>query len=402
MDKERKFPAGFLWGAATSSHQVEGGNRNDWSEWERQNAERLSRESGGTYPPENYISGRACDHYNRYEEDFDIAKSLGHNAHRFSIEWSRIEPEEGKFDQTEIEHYRAVIKALRIRGMEPFVTLWHWTLPLWLRDKGGVASREFPEFFARYAERMASEYKDDVRFWITINEPMVYVAYGYIAAIRPPQISSIWFAYRAVRNLVRAHTAAYTVFHDMYQLPHLCCVGIAKHDKYFVAMGNKLKNRIIVTLVAYVWNDYFMRRIQGAQDFVGLNYYNKNSIDFSWNAPRKGLYNLTVSSDGFYHSIMRLRRYAKPIYILENGLDDASDKERPQFIREHVDSVQRAIHDSADVCGYFHWSLMDNFEWENGFWPRFGIVEIDYATLERRVRPSGWEYKKIIEGNTLS
>ena len=158
IDNHRKliFPAGFYWGAATSAHQVEGGNVNDWLEWEKKKCGAACGRSGkkfGHLPnwldikaqaqnPQNYISGRACDHYNRYEEDFDIVKALGHNAHRFSIEWSRIEPEEGKFDEKEIEHYRKVIKALRERDIEPFVTLWHWPIPLWLRNKGGWQSKK--------------------------------------------------------------------------------------------------------------------------------------------------------------------------------------------------------------------------------------------------------------------
>ena len=154
----------FLWGAATASHQVEGHNHNDWSVWEKENAERLSRESDGKYPPENYISGQACDHYNRYEEDFDIAKSLGHNAHRFSVEWSRIEPEEGKFDEREIEHYRNIIKALRARGLEPFVTLWHWPLPPWLVKEGGWESPRAPEYFARYVDRVVRALNEHITF----------------------------------------------------------------------------------------------------------------------------------------------------------------------------------------------------------------------------------------------
>ena len=126
-----EFPKNFFWGAATSAHQVEGGNHNDWSEWELKNADRLSKASDGKHPPENYISGRACDHYNRFREDFDMVKQLGHNAHRLSIEWSRIEPEKGRWDDKEIEHYQRVVTALRERGIEPIVTLYHWTLPLW-------------------------------------------------------------------------------------------------------------------------------------------------------------------------------------------------------------------------------------------------------------------------------
>ena len=153
-ERQTTFPKDFLWGAATSAHQVEGGNRNDWSEWEKKNAEKLAKDAPKRFADwqvkkfpemltsENYISGAACDHYNRYEKDFDIAKELGHNAHRFSIEWSRIEPEEGKFDEKEVEHYRKVIQAIRDRGMEPFVTLWHWTNPLWISEIGGWENKK--------------------------------------------------------------------------------------------------------------------------------------------------------------------------------------------------------------------------------------------------------------------
>lgn len=167
-----EFPKNFYWGSATSAHQVEGNNHNDWTEWELKNAKRLvekARQSPPTggwpdyilnkYPnplqEENYISGRACDHYNRFREDFDIAKSLGHNAHRFSIEWSRIEPEEGKFNEKEIEHYRQVISALKERGIEPFVSLWHWTNPIWFAKRGGWLNKNSPKYFERYSNKIS-------------------------------------------------------------------------------------------------------------------------------------------------------------------------------------------------------------------------------------------------------
>ncbi|MGB4833995.1 MAG: family 1 glycosylhydrolase, partial [Candidatus Moraniibacteriota bacterium] len=188
------FPKGFLWGAATAAHQVEGGQHNDWSEWEKQNANRLARESEASFrwnphwkkfeseatDPANYISGEACDHWNRYEEDFDILKSLNLSAYRFSIEWSRIEPEMGKFDEAAIEHYRQMIQALRARGIEPFVTLWHWTLPLWLSKEGGIAAKNFPCYFEYFVEKMVLAFGNDVRFWVTLNEPDVVASHGYL------------------------------------------------------------------------------------------------------------------------------------------------------------------------------------------------------------------------------
>src|SRR3989344_3872118 len=161
-----EFPKNFYWGAATSAYQVEGNNFNDWSRWEEKN-DKIEK------------SGKACDHYNRFREDFDIAQKLNHNAHRFSIEWSRIEIEEGKFEMETLRHYGEVIKALRERNIEPFVTLWHWTLPRWLADKGGAENEKFPEYFTRYTEhvvRWLEETKINVTFWITINEPEVWAS----------------------------------------------------------------------------------------------------------------------------------------------------------------------------------------------------------------------------------
>src|SRR3990167_9196102 len=188
-----EFPRNFFWGAATSAHQVGGNNHNDWTEWEYLNAKRLTLNAQKknwpdyilkNYPnplqEENYISGRACGHYNRFREDFDIVKSLGHNAHRFSIEWSRIEPEEGKWNEKEIEHYREVISALRKRGIEPFVTLWHWTLPLWISKNGGWENRKTVRYFARYCEKVVYALREDVKFWITLNEPVVHAKISYL------------------------------------------------------------------------------------------------------------------------------------------------------------------------------------------------------------------------------
>src|SRR3989344_5205232 len=191
--KER-FPENFYWGAATSAHQVEGGNRNDWTEWEKANVDRLAKEAERKFgrlsrwpeikeqalDPKNYISGRACDHYNRHEADFDIAKSLGHSAHRFSIEWSRVEPEEGKWDEKEVEHYRKVIRALRSRGLEPFVTLWHWTDPVWIARIGGPENKKFGFYFKRYVEKIIDELGSEIKFWLPINEPTIYTGHSYI------------------------------------------------------------------------------------------------------------------------------------------------------------------------------------------------------------------------------
>ena len=196
-----EFPKNFYWGAATSAHQVEGGNTNDWTEWEKAHAARLAKESSEKFGhilvwerlrleaenPENYISGAACDHYRRFKEDFQIAKSLHHNAHRLSIEWSRIEPREGVFDEAAIKHYREVILELRAHGMEPFVTLWHWTNPLWIAEMGGPEKMKFAEYFERYVCFVVSQLSDIVTFWMTINEPTSVIGSAYTTGQWPPQ-----------------------------------------------------------------------------------------------------------------------------------------------------------------------------------------------------------------------
>lgn len=385
---------------------------NDWSEWEKKNAERLAREAENKFGhlsnwddikeqaqnPQNYISGRACDHYNRYKEDFDIAKSLGHNAHRFSIEWSRIEPEEGKWDEREIEHYRKVIAALRARGMESFVTLWHWTVPLWLRDKGGVESKNFSEYFSRYAERMAKELPD-VKFWLTLNEPEIYTINSYLKGIWPPQKRCLLSSWRVFKNLASAHNQAYKIIKNSSLLSQ---VGIAKNNIYFEARGDKFFNRLLKKIIDWLWNFWFLNKIKNHQDFIGLNNYFHNRINY-WLNKNKNIKTSDMGwelyPDGIYHVLKDLKKYGKPIYITENGLADALDEHREWYIKECLKNIHRAIQDGIDVCGYLHWSLLDNFEWDKGFWPRFGLVEVDLKTMERKIRLSALEYAEICKTN---
>ena len=211
------FPKGFLWGAASASYQVEGGiENNDWAQAARE----------GKVP----VCGKATDHYNRYEADFDIAKSLGHNAHRLSIEWSRIEPEESRFNEDEIEHYRKVLRSLRSRGLEPFVTLWHFTLPLWFSNKGGFQNPNAPEIFARYCEYVISKLGNEANFWMTINEPLVWASIGYVAGKWPPFKKNIFSFHFVTNKLINAHKLAY---HKIKKINPNLSVGIAKHNIFF-------------------------------------------------------------------------------------------------------------------------------------------------------------------------
>ena len=410
-----EFPKGFLWGAATAAHQVEGDNHNDWSEWERLNADRLARESEHAFRhnphwkkfraeatnPKNYLSGTACEHYTRYEEDFTLAQLLHHNAHRFSIEWSRIEPEEGKYSDIQIEHYRAVIAALRARHIEPFVTLWHWTLPSWLAAQGGVLAKDFPKYFERYVEKMAVALDADVKFWITLNEPEVQSAHAYLKGLWPPQKKCLLSFLRALYALMQAHKRAYAM---IKRVSPSAQVGIAKHQVAFVAARPTLVNRLLRSLSSWFWNKHLLSHIRHEMDFIGLNHYNRNVIKNGFGKnPNKVQTDIgwEYSPESLYQALVEVKSFGLPIYITENGLADASDKLRERFIPAALAAVHRAITDGTDVRGYFYWSLLDNFEWDKGFWPRFGLVAVDRTTQTRTVRPSAREYAKVCKTNTL-
>ena len=401
--EEYKFPEGFKWGSATSAHQVEGNNFNDWSEWEK------SR-------PLEYQSGKACDSYNRYEEDFDIAKSLNQNIHRLSIEWSRIEPREGRFDHEAMLHYANVIKALRARGLEPMITLWHFTNPVWFAEKGGFLNIDSPEIFTRYVKYVVDNLKDRVGLWITFNEASsVYAGFSYLNGQWPPQHKNIFDYVRVRKNFIKAQTLAYQEIKKIYNVPlmfsdtspmsHNVEVGLVESNTFSVH-GKRWYEKMIGSIYNYQRNLYFWEKALPYYDFLGLNYYHVDRrVSGSYKILSKQDFmpemGWEIYSKGLYHRIMELKKFKKPIYITENGIADRTDEKREKFIKEHVRWVWQAIHDGADVRGYIYWSLLDNFEWDKGFKPRFGLVEIDYATLIRKIRPSALEYAKICKTNQL-
>lgn len=411
----KPFPPDFLWGAATASHQVEGHNHNDWSEWEQAHATRLAQESEQLFKwnphwkkfeteatnPANYISGAACDHWNRYEEDFDILQSLNLNAYRFSIEWSRIEPTEGQFDGAAIKHYHQMVLALRKRGIEPFVTLWHWTLPLWLAKRGGILAPDFPTLFVRYSQAVAQVLGDEVKYWITLNEPDVVAGHAYLKGQWPPMEKNPWRYYSAMKQLIKTHRDTYTL---LKHLAPAAQVGIAKHQVWFEAARNTRINRLFKWLADYLWNTWFLNHIRNSQDFIGLNHYNHHRIDWGYHKNKNVLqtdFGWEYYPSSLYHAVMELTRYHKPIYITENGIADHDDDLRPRFIREALTALHQAIQDGAPVRGYLYWSLLDNFEWDKGYWLKFGLVAVDHTTQQRTLRDSARLYGEIAKHNAL-
>ena len=359
--------------------------------------------------PENYISGRGVEHFKRYKTDFDIAKKLNLNAMRFTIEWSRLEPEEGKWDEDAIAHYKNYIKELKKRGMEPMLNMWHWTVPVWFAQKGGFLKRSNADYFAKFAHKISQELLDDVKYVITLNEPNVYTAYGYLADERltgawPPGEHSFLNFLRVYWNLVRAHRKAYFIL--KHADPSLQ-VGVAAQLANIQAKRpHNVFDGISTKIMRYFWNWWFLRRIRREQDFVGFNYYFTDYYAFTLENPFKlrdphlpqsdiGWY---MEPEGLYPLLVRAwAHYKKPLIITENGVADAKDEYRRWWIEETIVAMERAMSEGVKIKGYFHWSLLDNFEWAYGWWPKFGLVEVDRKRgMRRTVRPSAkWFADKI-------
>lgn len=391
------LPEDFLLGAASSAYQVEGGNFNsDW--WKHEQEGRLPK------------SGSACDHYNRYDEDFGIAKELGMNAFRISIEWSRIEPLENQWNPVAIEHYRKVLRKMKDLKLSRMVTLHHFTLPQWLSEKGGFETKEGSEAFARFAWFVARNLGEEVDLWCTINEPEVYVSGGYKIGKWPPFKKSLLLALRVERNLIEAHKAAFRAIKEAVPQAK---VGIVKNNVYYEPYRKRNPfDRLAAFLADRFGNHYFLRKIRNETDFIGLNYYFYDRLKVEWKTVREMNFNFAHNRpeteavprsdmgwrtypEGLFHLLLDLRRYRKPVYITENGIANARDDMRKDFIREHLYWVGEAIANGVDVKGYYYWSLTDNYEWADGYGPRFGLVEIDYGTQKRTIRPSASVFKEI-------
>jgi len=404
-----KFPENFYWGAATSAYQVEGNNVNsDWWEWEK----RVGLKEA---------SGSACRHYEFYKSDFDLAKSLNHNAHRLSIEWSRIQPQEGKFNTQELEHYIEVILSLKERSIEPIVTLHHFTNPIWFANLGGWLNIRAQEYFLRYVERIVEALCDKVRFWVTINEPMVYVYHSYILGVWPPQEKSLLKAKRVRDNLIFSHIKAYNLIHRIYKKRNLSppFVSIAKNIQAFQPCKPTIKNKFATYLRGRIYNFEFIKQLirYKSLDFIGINYYTRSLVDVkSWgfknllldvcesnhSEVKKNSLGWDIYPQGLYNLLFRLKRFNLPIFILENGICTDDDNARWDFIYEHLKNLTQAMGQGVKVLGYVYWSLIDNFEWDKGFSHRFGLIEVDYNTYKRTIRESARKLSEVCKTGILN
>jgi beta-glucosidase len=416
------FPRGFLWGTATAAHQVEGNNTNNqWWQWEQ---------TGHT----NGTSGLACDWWGgRWREDFDRAAEGGQNAHRMSVEWSRIQPTPDTWDEDALERYRAMLRGLKERGMTALVTLHHFSDPLWLYEQCGWEDEAVVPLFEKFVRKTVEALKEYCTLWCTINEPNVYALSGYVAGTFPACNKGLNVAVRVQANMLRGHAAAYRAIHEIQPEAR---VGYALHYRPMVAknpwspldvwMRNIQYNGINMAFPSGISTGVMKSPLgnvrvpeaKGTQDYFGLNYYSVDTVKFDITNPKEvfGRRYYPENSDlsatkfianipqGIFDSIKwTMRTYPDtPILITENGVEDAEDKMRPRFIAEHVHQVWRAVNFNFPVKGYFYWSLVDNFEWERGWTQRFGLWALDPDTQKRTKRPSADLYAEICKENGLT
>ena len=422
-----RMPPGFLWGAATAAHQNEGSNTNNqWAAWEQQ--------SGRIHQGQR--SGRATDWWNleTAAADFDRAAELGLNSIRLSVEWSRIEPEPGVFDSSALRQYAEMMRLLRQRGLEPMVTLHHFTDPLWLAEIGGWENRLAEDYFSRFTARVVEALGDQVTLWCTINEPLVYAVVGYLDGRFPPGVKNLRRAMNVLRRMLLAHGRAYRTIH---RLQSNARVGLAHHmrvhlpanpasasDRRAAAMMNQFGNRSTLAaitegkLTPLIGLGETATHLIDTSDYIGLNYYTTilTTVDltqpgnlfartFFDPAAEFSDYNTTgdpygiVDPSGLYLALKTLASYGKPIYITENGVPDSDDDIRGRFIATHLAEVWRAQQEGADVRGYYHWTLVDNFEWVEAWGLKFGLFSLDRETGIRTPKPSAAIYAQIAQAN---
>jgi beta-glucosidase len=375
----------FLWGAAVSAHQTEGENQNsDWWRFERD----VLQKRGGD------ASGRADDHWTRYKEDIDLLADAGLNAFRFSIEWAKVEPKEGEYDKRALDHYADVLKHLKKRNIASCVTLWHFTLPAWAADKGGMLNRSVRRRFYLYADACAERFGKDVDIWTTINEPMVYLMEGYHWGTWPPRLRSAWKQFRVFFALRMIHRRCYVTL----KRRGARSAGMAKSIIVFECADRaNAMHRIVRAWKNFFWNRAFFLCAERFHDYVGVNFYITETVGPKDGTHEKDDMGWEIRPHGLEAAVREAGRIGKPIYVLENGIATRDDAKRIAYIESRVRGIERAKKEGIDLRGYFHWSLLDNFEWTHGYSKRFGLVAVDRKTMERNPKPSLRAYAGMIK-----
>ena len=445
-----EFPKGFLWGVSSSAYQTEGGNKNsDYTSF-------LIRRTGKDE------CGMADDSYHRYEVDASLAAELGVQIARIGIEWARIEPTRGQYDEAEIAHYRDVLSALVSRGVRPMVTLHHFTNPDWVEEQGGWLNSDTVDRFVAYAKRMAQEYGDLVDYWLTFNEPMMYTSGLFLMAEYPDGgINEYGLAMQATVNMTFAHARAYHAIKEadtisasgdgpaaIVSLAQAIIPGRARRpddadDIASAARYDYFINRMFLNSVTTGMLDVngdgqvddpnttppegYYPELAHTLDFIGVNFYNSVSVlhfpfimgpiagvpcfpqaaFLCWPHGRPpylhGDNGNPIEPDVLTSIIEEYQdAYRLPVLVTENGIATTDDYLRTWFIIQHLKAIRAALDDGYDVLGYLHWSLIDNFEWMQAYTMRFGLYRVNYDNFERAATGASGAFREIVRADAVS
>ena len=421
-EKSREASESFLWGVATSAFQIEGYVRNDMTDWEAQGRFRKN----GKDPRYEHAVG----HWQKWREDFDLLKQLHVNAYRFSVEWARIQPERNRFDEQALDQYERMVDRLLELDIVPMLTLHHFTHPCWFHDKTPWHEPQSVEAFLVYVDKVLRRLGDRIRFYITINEPVVWVLAAYGDAQFPPGYKNFDYIMRALHHLLRAHKESYACI-KRYQ--SAASVGLAKnfiifrprqkvnllhqglvylcHSFYNLLLLEAFKKNRLKFRVPFLFHYDEAVRLENCLDFWGVNYYYRLHMGLNWSLqqpidmhfnrnPVEGNSDLgwEIYADGLWEVLRWVRETGKPMYITENGIADRDDRLRKSYLQHHLRVVNKAVQKGYPLKGYFHWSLLDNYEWLEGREARFGLIGVDYSnSLRRTLRESGQYYSQWIK-----
>ncbi|MDR3190724.1 MAG: family 1 glycosylhydrolase [Lactobacillaceae bacterium] len=408
-----KFPADFLWGASIATYQTDGADNTQWHAWEVENANQLAANYETAFAPvnpgyqaflaeakdqTNYVAGTGIEHRKHYATDFDLLAELNFNAFRFSVEWARIEPVEGQFDQAEIAYLKTYLHSLKAHGIKPVLSLWHWTMPTWFTDKGAFEHKANLKYWDRFVRFVLTELQADVDMILTLNEWNVYTFMSYIAGEWVPNQTNFVKGTWVAQNLVWAHQHAYKIAKEIKPAFQ---VSVAHNTSSQYAGDTKLNTKFALAWNTFQRDSFFLRQTYKYMDFLGVNWYNTDTFiagqvqnpntkinDLGWDM-RPGQINLILEQ--------LYAKYHLPILITENGLADADDSDRQWWLEQTFTSLHTAMEHGVEIVGYLHWSAFDNFEWDKGFWPKFGLIAVDRQhDNAREIRPSARWYATFI------
>ena len=413
---------GFMWGAGTCAHQVEGGTYNSWTNWELENASALSKQASYRYDeleqwnqfkaeaeqPENYICGDAAQFYVRYERDIAAAGKMGLNSLRISIEWSRVQPTESSWDAEAVRHYKKMLMACESYGITPVVVFFHITAPQWFITKGGFTKRSNNRLFVAYCERMTSEFGRHARFILTMYEPDIYASQSYLHGEWPPAVQSKKLFLRVYFNLIAAHRSAYTVLkraHPSYQ------IAAAKQTSYFYPGDTARLTHLSATLFQFFNDDIFLKLTYRKADFMAITYSESHRVYGYRVHDRED----SISDTGAHlapgdieYALNRLWDiYKQPLFVVGGGMADrgtqnklTQDNRRVEWLKHTISGLQRAHDGGVSLLGYLYGSLLDGFEWEKGYWPKYGLIAVDKVSKTRTPKISALWYVRFLKQQT--